>query len=93
MMNWLMFNPDVQLLATDPAYQRRGLASKLLRHIFEMADREGKMSYIEATAAGFPVYQKLGFKEVDIVEVDLSNFGGKGIAWNKIMLREPQSIL
>lgn len=84
---------DIQLLATDPSYQRRGLASKLLKHVFQMADKEGKMSYIEATAAGFPVYQKIGYRQVDIVEVDLEKFGGKGTASNRCMLREPQPLL
>jgi hypothetical protein len=51
------------------------------------------MSYIEATEAGFPVYQKLLFKQVDIIEVDLSRWGGKGTASNRIMQREPQPIL
>ncbi|KAH8783989.1 hypothetical protein BGZ57DRAFT_220448 [Hyaloscypha finlandica] len=83
----------VQLLATNPAYQRRGLASKLLKHVLQVADREGRMSYIEATEAGFPVYQKLLFKQVDIIEVDLSRWGGKGTVSNRIMQREPQPIL
>ncbi|KAE9376891.1 acyl-CoA N-acyltransferase [Stipitochalara longipes BDJ] len=83
----------VQLLATDPTYQRRGLASRLLKHMLQLADEQGKMAYIEATALGFPVYQKLGFKQVDIVEVDLSKYGGKGTASNRIMQREPQPVL
>jgi GNAT superfamily N-acetyltransferase len=92
-MKLLTRDLDVQLVATDPAYQRRGLASKLLKHMLQFADGEGKMAYIEATALGFPVYQKLSFKEVDIVEVDLSKYGGKGYASNRIMQREPQPLL
>lgn len=85
--------PDVQLLATDPAYQKRGLASRLLKHMFQFADEQGKMAYIEATALGFPLYTKLGFKEVDSVKVDLSKYGGKGTAKNRIMVRNPQPVL
>jgi GNAT superfamily N-acetyltransferase len=85
-------NLDVQLLATHPAYQRRGLATKLLKHVLDMADRKGKLSYIEATDAGFPVYQRLNYKQIDLLEVDLSKWGGKGVGLNRIMLREPQSI-
>jgi GNAT superfamily N-acetyltransferase len=76
-------------MATDPAYQRRGLASKLLKHVLEMADRDGKKAYIEATVAGYPVYERLGWKVVDLVEIDLSKWGGKGIGSNRIMLRAP----
>jgi GNAT superfamily N-acetyltransferase len=84
---------DVQLLATAPAYQRRGLGNRLLKHVLQMADKEGKMAYIEATDAGFPIYLKLGWKQIDVVELDLSKYGGKGIASNRLMLREPQPIL
>ena len=56
-----------------------------------MADERGKLAYIEATEAGFQVYQKFGFKQIDIVEVDLSTFGGKGFASNRIMQRQPMS--
>jgi GNAT superfamily N-acetyltransferase len=89
---WLTCDLDVQLLATDPSYQRRGLASKLLKHVLQIADKAGKMSYVEATEAGFPVYRKLGFKQVDIVEVDSAKWGGKGVASNRIMQRDPQPI-
>jgi len=82
----------LQLLATDPAYQRRGLASKLLKHVLDSADREGKKAYIEATLAGYPVYERLGWKVVDVVEIDLSKWGGKGMGSNRIMLREPQPL-
>ncbi|KUJ20317.1 acyl-CoA N-acyltransferase [Mollisia scopiformis] len=78
------------LLGTDPAYQRKGLASRLLKHVLDMADREGRKVYIEATPAGHPVYLKLGFKDVDIVKVDLSRWGGKEIGTNRIMIRDPE---
>jgi len=79
------------LLATHPDYQRKGLASMLLRHAFEMADREGKKIYIEATDAGFPVYKRLGFVQIDEVVVDVSKWGGKELKRNRCMMREPVS--
>lgn len=54
-----------------------------------MADAEGRKCYIEATAAGYPVYCKLGFEEVDAVEVDLRQWGGEGKGINRVMIREP----
>ena len=80
---------NMLLISCSPAYQKRGLASRLLKHVFRFADEQGKPAYIEATADGFPLYQKLGFKEVDIVEVDLSRYGGRGTANNRIMVRDP----
>ncbi len=93
MRSWLTRDYlDVQVLATAPAYQRRGLGSMLLKHVLQMADKEGKVAYIEATDAGYPLYLRLGWKQIDIVELDLSNYGGKETVSNRIMLREAQSI-
>ena len=80
----------VTLLCTDPAFQRKGLASMLLRHGTDLADAEGRKTYIEATAMGHPVYLKLGFKDVDNVTMDLSKWGGKELGVNRTMLRDPQ---
>ncbi len=79
------------LLATDPAYQRKGLATRLLKHVLDMADEEKRKVYIEATPAGHPVYLKLGFKDLDMVSVDLSRWGGKQIGINRILMRDPIS--
>lgn len=79
----------VYLLCTDPAFQRKGLATMLLRHGTDMADAEGRKTYIEATAKGHPVYLKLGFKDIDVVTVDLSKWGGE-LGINRTMIREPQ---
>jgi hypothetical protein len=65
----------------------------LLEHVLQMADKEGKVAYIEATDTGYPLYLKLGWKQIDVVELDLSKFGGKGTASNRIMLREVQPTL
>lgn len=80
----------VSLLCTDPAFQRKGLARMLLRHGTDLADAEGRKTYIEATPKGHPVYLKLGFKDIDAVTVDLSKWGGKHPGVNRIMLRDPQ---
>ncbi|KAH6678326.1 acyl-CoA N-acyltransferase [Halenospora varia] len=83
----------IQLLYVSPEYQRKGLASMLLRYGLEMADREGKRAYIEATAKGKVVYERLGFEVVDLVEVDLKEWGGEGVERNWIMVREPKKAM
>ncbi|KAH7403483.1 acyl-CoA N-acyltransferase [Cadophora sp. MPI-SDFR-AT-0126] len=80
------------LLATDPSYQRKGLASRLLSHVLAIADQEKRKCYIEATRAGYPVYFKLGFREVDTLEIDMKECGGDFLAFNTLMIREPQPI-
>jgi hypothetical protein len=64
----------------------------LLKHGLACADAEGRKTYIEATDEGHPVYLKLGFKDIDIVSVDLSKWGGSRPATNIIMMREPHLV-
>lgn len=77
------------LLVTHRSYQRRGLASLLLKEMLDQADAEGRKTYIEATDAGYPCYTKLGWKDLDVIEVDLGKYGGEGVKRNRTLLREP----
>jgi hypothetical protein len=61
----------------------------LLRHVLDIADKEGRKTYIEATPAGHPVYRKLGFEDVDVIKVDLRKYGGDRVGTNVCMLRQP----
>ncbi|KAJ4983754.1 GNAT family protein [Stagonosporopsis vannaccii] len=65
----------LDLCAVDPAFQRRGIAGKLVQWGLEEAKRRGNLECTtEGSAMGRAVYRKLGFKdegEGDIVfEVD-----------------------
>lgn len=79
-------------LITDPEYQRRGLGARLLNVGLDLADAEGKKSYIEATSEGHPLYLKLGWRDVDRFDVDFNKYGGErpGTTW--IMMRDPQPV-
>jgi GNAT superfamily N-acetyltransferase len=55
----------VQLVATRPDFQRRGLAGELLRlALREARDRGMKTTTLEGTAAGTPVYMRLGYRDL-----------------------------
>ena len=54
-----------------------------------MADAEGRKTYIEATKMGHPVYHKLGFRDLDTVNVDLSKYGQTQPGTNTVMMRDP----
>ena len=62
----------------------------LLKHGLDLADSEKKKAYIQATAAGYPVYLKLGFREIAVLSIDLSKWGGEEPGINRIMIRDPQ---
>ncbi|KAL7623486.1 hypothetical protein AAE478_007168 [Parahypoxylon ruwenzoriense] len=60
-----------------------------------LADAEGLKVYLEATPHGKPVYEKLGFREVDQLTFDLKELINKddGVYKISIMVREPMSTL
>ena len=59
---------SVQYVATEAAYRRRGLASRLLVAVLEAAREEGMRSAtLQASPDGLPVYERLGFRRVALL--------------------------
>jgi hypothetical protein len=54
------------------------LASILVKWCLERADRNGKITILDASPSGFLLYKMLGFQEVDRLEIPLEEFGGQG---------------
>lgn len=61
--------------------------------MLDIADAEGVKAYLEATPAGKPVYEKMGFREVDSLEFNLDELtkDHHGIYRLCIMIREPKA--
>ena len=53
------------------------------------ADRDNTRTYIEASPAGFGLYLRHGWKQVDAIVIDIAKYGGHGVAIEKLLLREP----
>jgi len=66
------------ILAVEPKFQRMGVGRKLLEWGLDMADREGLEAFIEASPAGKPLYEKMGWREVGFTDVDLKRWGWEG---------------
>ncbi|CEJ80261.1 hypothetical protein VHEMI00457 [[Torrubiella] hemipterigena] len=77
----------LSLLATHPDHQGRGAGHMILKWGEEEAARLGLTSYLEATAAGRPLYEKHGYVSQGIYEFDLAPFGGTGAASMTMMER------
>jgi hypothetical protein len=63
----------------------------LLGHVTQLADSENRRVYLEATAAGLPLYGKLGFRDIDLVSIDFRKCGGDRTDFNWVMIREPKA--
>ncbi|KAF2173239.1 hypothetical protein M409DRAFT_17184 [Zasmidium cellare ATCC 36951] len=80
----------LQLLMTHPDWQRKGAGSLLVKHGCEMADEAGLISVLTASAAGWHLYERHGFKIFKYHELDLRPFGVDGTEPRRFMIREPQ---
>ncbi|OTA70713.1 hypothetical protein K449DRAFT_380792 [Hypoxylon sp. EC38] len=83
----------LSLLCTSPKYFGKGAAKALLSPMLAIADNHGLKTYVEATPNGKPLYEKLGFREVDELTFDLKKLTDKfeDIYKISIMIREPKS--
>lgn len=52
-------------LGIHPECQRKGIATMLLKHGFDLADQDGLPIYLEATPPGMALYSYNGFHKVD----------------------------
>jgi GNAT superfamily N-acetyltransferase len=60
----------IYFVATVPAAQGRGLASALMRQaLIEARDAGCSTSSLQATRAGCPIYQRLGYRDVCAIEM------------------------
>lgn len=85
-----VYPPVLHILCTLPDHHRRGAGGMLVRWGLEQADKTGLRSYLEASEAGRPLYERLGFREVEVKLFDLSKYGGHGIDRGTVMMREPE---
>jgi ribosomal protein S18 acetylase RimI-like enzyme len=78
---------DLSTLITDPAQERRGAGSMLMRWGCERADAEHLPVYLESSTMAQPLYEKFGFEQLERRYFDLAKYGGKGLEWNTAMVR------
>ncbi|PYH43731.1 acyl-CoA N-acyltransferase [Aspergillus saccharolyticus JOP 1030-1] len=80
----------LELLATLPEEQGKGVASGLLRWGLERADRVNARVYLEATEEGYPIYRKYGWRDLEPFELDFAEYGGQGRQRWITMMRDRQ---
>lgn len=68
-IEWFAGNPHALLMymATDPAFRRQGAASACVKWGLDRCAELGIPAYLEASEAGAPVYERLGYEICDSV--------------------------
>jgi GNAT superfamily N-acetyltransferase len=67
---WMGGKPHAVLryMAVAPEWRRKGIASTCVQWGIDRCKELGIPAYLEASDEGVPVYEKLGFEKVDVVE-------------------------
>ncbi|KAF7715441.1 Uncharacterized protein PECH_007137 [Penicillium ucsense] len=76
----------LQVLATLPEYRGFGMGSALVKIGLDEGMKMGlKVFWLEASADGYPLYQKFGFEVVEPYSFDLTKYGGDGPVQVRVM--------
>ena len=79
-----------------PDFQRNGIGSALFRHGFETIGADKVPIWIVTQMRGRAMYLKFGFQDLDVIDVDLSEYAGPwqgfGVQRNICMLRQPGGV-
>jgi ribosomal protein S18 acetylase RimI-like enzyme len=58
------------LIGVDPAWQDRGVGSRLMKHATDLFDRDGALAYLESSnPRNIPLYQRHGFEILGRIQV------------------------
>ncbi|KAE9378195.1 acyl-CoA N-acyltransferase [Stipitochalara longipes BDJ] len=82
-------------LVVSPEYQRRGIGKMLIEDGLKEADRLGLQAVLGASKEGLGLYKKLGFKEVEVMEIRLWEYEGgegRGLETHAVMHRPTKKI-
>ena len=68
----------LDILATDPAYMRRGAGKMLMKFGTDIADELGLPCFLEGSPEGLGLYRACGFEVVDWIWLDLTKYQDGG---------------
>ena len=84
---------ELQALGTDPARQRQGAATLLMKWVVRISDEKGSRAVVEASkdATNYGLYSKHGFRTIDTYNyVDEEKYPGFGGMYVVTMVRDRQ---
>lgn len=77
------------MLCVHENHQRRGAGTLLMQWGLKHAEKVGLPAYLEASIYGYPLYQKLGFHDIDKVVIKAEEWGGDHDRVYVAMLKQP----
>ena len=89
---YLNEEPDRHGTFTHIDYQRRGLATWLTKHCNEIADAEGRRTWVNVLRQSKHLFTTNGFDFIESREFDLTPAGGSEIVVNETYRRDPTVI-
>ncbi|RDW69294.1 hypothetical protein BP6252_08314 [Coleophoma cylindrospora] len=74
-----------------PSYQRKGLGTLITEHFNSIADEAGRPTYARTRPKSTALFQKLGYRVVEAVPVDVPEYSERGDGTTDVFLmkREP----
>lgn len=78
------------MLHTDPEFQGRGAGSALMEWGKHKSEELGLPIYLESSTKGHGFYKKHGFKDVEVLDIDFSSWGGP-VHKQPLMIRKVES--
>lgn len=74
-------------VGTRPSARGKGYCRKLIEHVTDMADEEGRAIYLESShVRNVPIYRRMGFRECRRIYLQRAEKGNVAL---EIMVREP----
>jgi GNAT superfamily N-acetyltransferase len=80
---------DLEILATDPAYQGKGAGSLMMRWGLEKADEQKVEAYLEASPDAVPLYHKFGFRGAGRTDTHIDNERVKDTWYRNLFMIRP----
>lgn len=81
----------LNLLCIHQDFQRRGAGTLLVKRGMEIADELGLAVHLEASPAGFGLYRKLGFRQVEVGVIKAEDWDGDHDREYIAMVRETKA--
>ena len=82
----------MELVATHPDYQGKGVGTQLIRVGIDQADEQCVEAYLEASPDAVALYERLGFAEWGSTDTWIENERVKGTRYrNLFMIRAAQA--